>query len=97
MAKTKGKKVLAWPPREFQCIDEIDDLEKLSEAYGKLQAIAGYFSTLKHIDTERPVCAGDLYGYWLILRDIADAIAGVLKIDHWTGEVGAKVKEGENQ
>ena len=96
MKKTSEKKTYAWPPREFQCIEDMDDLEKLSEIYSKLMAICSYFSTLRTPDKERPAYASDLYGYWFIIRDICDVLSDILKIDHWTGEIGKKqINEGQ--
>ena len=90
MAKDKKQRVLAWPPREFQWIEDIDDLDRLSAIYVKLMALCDYFSTLQNPDVNRPAVAGDLYGYYFFLQDICNELSRILKIDHWTGEIGIK-------
>jgi hypothetical protein len=95
MKKVKGQKVLAWPPRDFQYIEGLSNLERLGVVYSKLEAISSYFSYFEHIKPDKPVQANDVYGYWFIIRDICDELADILKIDHWTGEIGKKADEGE--
>ena len=96
MAKEKKQRVLACPPREFEWIENLGELEKLSEIYAKLSAICDFFSTFKNPSMERPAMASDLYGYWFFFRDICTELSDVLKIDHWTGEIGKKrTDEGE--
>ena len=84
----KTKQVLAYPPRDFHWIDDIDDLDKLSKIYAKLETAANVFSTYNSHD--RNVHASEIYGFWFIFRDICDDLADVLKIDYWTGEAGKK-------
>jgi len=95
--KTKKQRILAWPPRGFHWIEDMDDLEKLNAAYAKLMSISGYFSTFNNISPDRPVEASMVYGFWHIIREIADDLAEVIKVDYWTGESGKKADEGEGE
>ena len=95
MARGKKTRVLAWPPRDYHWIEGFDDLDRLSAIYAKLEAISTFFSTYSHASTERPVPASDVYGYWFILKDICNDLADILKVDHWTGEIGVKAGKGE--
>ena len=85
----KTKQVLAYPPKNFHWINDIDDLDKLSRIYAKLEAMTNVFSTYNN-PGERNVHASELYGFWFIFRDICDDLADILKIDYWTGEAGKK-------
>jgi hypothetical protein len=97
--KTEGNKkkqrILAWPPRDYQWIEGIDEIEKLSAIYSKLEAIAGYFSYFRSSSTKDLIDASMVYGFWFILRDICKELADILKVDHWTGEIGKKADEGD--
>jgi hypothetical protein len=95
MKKEKGQKVLAWPPRDYQWIEDMDDIDKLSTIYSKLEAISSYFSYFRDAKPSMPIQASDVYGYWFIIKDICNELAGILKVDYWTGGTGKKADEGE--
>jgi len=97
MKKVKGQKVLAWPPYNFHNIEGLSDLERLGVIYSKLEAISSYFSYFENIKPDKSVQASDVYGYWFIIKDICDELADILKIDHWTGEIGKEADEGEKE
>jgi hypothetical protein len=95
MKNKKKQRVLAWPPRDYQWIEGIGELDKLSAIYSKLEAIAGYFSYFRNPSTERPVEANMVYGFWHIIKDICNELADILKVDYWTGEIGKKEDGGD--
>jgi hypothetical protein len=97
MKKEKKQRVLAWPPRDFHWIEDIEELEKLNAIYSKLMAISGYFSYFQEPSIKNPVEASMVYGFWFIIRDICDELSGILKVDHWTGEIDKKSDEGEEE
>ena len=98
MAKNKKQGILACPPGGFHWIEDIDDLDKLGIVYSKLMSISAFFSTFQSASLEKPAFASEVYGYWFILRDICNTLSEILKIDHWTGEVGRKaIEEGSNE
>ena len=91
MAKEKKQRALAWPPREFQWIEDFGEREKLCEIYPKLTAIASVFSSYyENFSKDQAIQASEVYGYWFILRDICTELSDILKIDHWTGEIKRK-------
>jgi hypothetical protein len=96
MVKEKKQRVLAWPPRDFHWVEDFDDIERLAQIYAKLETMANVFSAYNNPSPDRPVLASEVYGFWFIFRDICDDLAEILKIDHWTGEIGAK-KDGEGE
>lgn len=95
MKKEKKQRVLALPPSDYQYIESLDDLERLSVVYSKLEAISSYFSYFGEVDPHKSVQASDVYGYWFIIQDICDELRDILKVDRWTGEIGKKADEGE--
>jgi len=97
MKKEKKQRVLAWPPRGFQWVEDMSDLEKLSEIHAKLESIASVFSHYREPDPDRPAMASDIYGYWFILTDIREELGKILRVDHWTGEIGKEDDEGEKE
>ena len=97
MKKENKQRILAWPPSSYQNIESITDLERLSVVYSKLEAISSYFSYFENIKPDHSVQASDVYGYWFILKDICDELADILKIDHWTGEIGKEEEEKEGE
>jgi len=94
MKKENRKRLLAWPPYNFHNIESLSDLERLSVVYSKLEAISSFFSYFGEADPSKSVQASDVYGYWFILQDICEELADILKVDHWTGEIG-KADEGK--
>jgi hypothetical protein len=97
MKNEKKQRVLAWPPRDFQWIDDFDDMEKLGVIYAKLTAIADSFSTYSPENKLRSESTSNVYGYWFIIRDICDELSDILKVDHWTGENGKKADGGKEE
>jgi len=95
MKKENKQRILAWPPSDYQNIESITDLERLSVVYSKLEAISSYFSYFGEVQPHKSVQTSDVYGYWFIIKDICDELADILKVDHWTGEIGKKTDEGE--
>ena len=94
----KKQQVLALPPAEYHWIENMKDLEKLAEIYSKLESISAFFSHYSEPKSERPAMTVDVYGYWYIIRDICDDLAKIIKIDHWTGEIGiTDDEEKENE
>jgi len=94
MGKEKKQRVLAWPPRDFQWIENISELERLSVIYAKLESLTAVFSHFEKASADRPAMASDLYGFWFILTDICRDLGNILKVDYWTGETG---KADENE
>jgi hypothetical protein len=73
-------------PKKFAWVEDIDDLEKLSEIYAKLESISAVFSGYNQVCLEKPVPANEIYGFWFIFRDICKDLADILKEDYWTWE-----------
>jgi hypothetical protein len=73
------------------------DMERLSAIYAKLESISSFFSQFNEPNADRPVMACDVYGYWFIIKDICNELSNILKVDHWTGEIGKKADEGEEE
>ncbi|MCL2007402.1 MAG: hypothetical protein FWG77_04890 [Treponema sp.] len=90
MAKEKKQQILAWPPGNYHWLENMSDLERLSVIYSKLEAITTFFSYYEAPSSNKPVAASDVYGYWHIIKDICNELSDILKIDHWTGEIGKK-------
>ena len=90
MATKKKPQNLACPTKEFAWIEDMNDLEKLGEIYAKLESISGVFGGYGQAGPEKPVAANEIYGFWFIMKDICKELAGILKVDYWTGEIGNK-------
>lgn len=90
MSKKIKPQVLASPPGNFAWVKDIDDLEKLGEIYAKLESISAVFSGYNRASPEKPVPANEIYGFWFIFKDICKDLAGILKVNYWTGEMGGK-------
>ena len=95
MTKDNNKKwhILGKPPGDFSWIDDIDGIDRLSMIYAKLEAIGAYFGSYSHANPDKPIAANEIYGYWFILQDICRDLAGILKLDYLTGEVGREDSE----
>jgi hypothetical protein len=72
----------------------MSDKERLSAIYAKLESIACFFSHFNEPNANKPVMTSEIYGFWFILDDIHEEVRDILKVDHWTGEIG-KANEGE--
>ena len=95
MKKENKQRILAWPPSIYQNIESLTDLERLSVVYSKLEAISSYFSYFGEVQPHKSVQASDVYGYWFIIQDICNELRDILKVDHWTGEMGKEADVGE--
>ena len=94
MKTTRKQRILAHPPVEYHWLEDLDDLERLGVIYSKLGSIASFFSHYGDADANRPALASEVYGFWHIIWEICRELADILKIDHWTGEIGKK-SEGD--
>jgi len=83
MTKSKKSQIRAKPPMEFECIDNICDIEKLNEIYAKLETLTAVFSEYKEPNRERLIASSEVYGFWFIFRDICEDLAEVLKLKYW--------------
>jgi hypothetical protein len=83
MGTAKKTRIRATPPADFQVIESLDDLEKLSEIYAKLTSVTAVFSNYKNPDKDQIVNASEIYGFWFIFRDICEDLADILKLKKW--------------
>ena len=81
------KKTKVRAPVAFHYIEDSDDFEKLGEIHAKLEAITDSFCVYK--EKMRVEQTSAVYGYWIILREICEDLAAIIKLDYWTGEVNS--------